>query len=313
METSAVLLEKPERLSLEMVGLKDPSQDEVIVRVLHSGISTGTEKLLWSGAMPPFPGLGYPLVPGYEAVGEILECPKGASLKVGDLVFVPGSNGFVDAKGLFGGSARHLVTSVKRVTKINSQIGEKGVLYALAATARHALTGPDAKFPDLIIGHGALGRLLARITIIAGGKPPTVWEIDEKRAVGAFGYEVVHPNDDEKNNYTSVFDASGRSDLLDDWIGHCAAGAEIVLAGFYADRINFAFPQAFMKEIKIRISAEWKQADMRAVNSMVDEGHLSLDGLITNRAAAEDAAGAYRTAFEDESCSKMVLDWGNLQ
>ena len=53
-------------------------------------------------------------------------------------------------------------------------------------------------------------------------KPPTVWEIDEKRAVGAFGYEVVHPNDDEKNNYTSVFDASGRSDLLDDWIGHCA-------------------------------------------------------------------------------------------
>ena len=313
METSAVLLEKPERLSLEMVGLKDPGQDEVVVRVLHSGISTGTEKLLWSGAMPPFPGLGYPLVPGYEAVGEILEAPKGASLKVGDLVFVPGSNGFVDAKGLFGGSARHLITSVKRVTKINSQIGEKGVLYALAATARHALTGPDAKFPDLIIGHGALGRLLARITIIAGGKPPTVWEIDEKRAVGAFGYEVVHPNDDEKNNYTSVFDASGRSDLLDDWIGHCAAGAEIVLAGFYADRINFAFPQAFMKEIKIRISAEWKQADMRAVNSMVDEGHLSLDGLITNRAAAEDAAWAYRTAFEDVSCSKMVLNWGNLQ
>ena len=42
METSAVLLEKPERLSLEMVRLKDPSQDEVVVRVLHSGISTGT-------------------------------------------------------------------------------------------------------------------------------------------------------------------------------------------------------------------------------------------------------------------------------
>ena len=29
-----------------------------------SGISTGTERLLWSGRMPPFPGLGYPLVPG---------------------------------------------------------------------------------------------------------------------------------------------------------------------------------------------------------------------------------------------------------
>jgi len=313
MQTSAVLLEKPESLSLEMVGLKDPGHDEVVVRVLHSGISTGTEKLLWSGAMPPFPGLGYPLVPGYDAVGEVIEAPKGASVKVGDLVFVPGSNGFVDAKGLFGGSARHLVTPVKRITKINSEIGEKGVLYALAATARHALTGPDAKFPDLIIGHGALGRLLARITIIAGGKPPTVWEIDKKRVSGASGYEVMHPDNDTRKDYSCVYDASGRSDLLDDWIGHCAVGAEIVLAGFYADRINFAFPQAFMKEIKLRISAEWKQADMRAVNSMVDEGHLSLDELITNRAHAENAAWAYRKAFEDESCSKMVLDWGNLQ
>ena len=293
MQTSAVLLEKPESLSLELVGLKDPDHDEVVVRVLHSGISTGTEKLLWSGAMPPFPGLGYPLVPGYEAVGEVIEAPKGASVKVGDLVFVPGSNGFVDAKGLFGGSARHLVTPVKRITKINSEIGEKGVLYALAATARHALTGPDAKFPDLIIGHGALGRLLARITIIAGGKPPTVWEIDKKRVSGASGYEVMHPDNDTRKDYSCVYDASGRSDLLDDWIGHCAVGAEIVLAGFYADRINFAFPQAFMKEIKLRISAEWKQADMRAVNSMVDEGHLSLDELITNRAHAENACLLY--------------------
>ena len=68
MQTSAVLLEKPESLSLELVGLKDPDHDEVVVRVLHSGISTGTEKLLWSGAMPPFPGLGYPLVPGCRQI-----------------------------------------------------------------------------------------------------------------------------------------------------------------------------------------------------------------------------------------------------
>ena len=43
MQTSAVLLEKPESLSLELVELKDPGQDEVVVRVVHSGISTGTE------------------------------------------------------------------------------------------------------------------------------------------------------------------------------------------------------------------------------------------------------------------------------
>lgn len=30
---------------------------------------SGTERLVWDGAMPPFPGLGYPLVPGHGMAG----------------------------------------------------------------------------------------------------------------------------------------------------------------------------------------------------------------------------------------------------
>ena len=36
---------------------------------------------------------------------------------------------------------------------------------------------------------------------------------------------------------------------------------------------------------------------------------LSLDGLITHHAAADEADRAYRTAFGDAGCLKMVLDW----
>ena len=76
MHASAVLIEGAKKLSLAEIGLKDPEAGDVVVRVQHSGISTGTEKLLWSGAMPPFPGLAYPLVPGYEAVGEVVDVKK---------------------------------------------------------------------------------------------------------------------------------------------------------------------------------------------------------------------------------------------
>ena len=118
METSAVLLEGAKQLSIQSVGLKEPTDGDVVVQVSHSGISTGTENLLWSGTMPPFPGMGYPLVPGYEAVGEVIHAEKGAALSPGDYVFVPGSNGFKDALGLFGGSARLLVTPCDRTIKI---------------------------------------------------------------------------------------------------------------------------------------------------------------------------------------------------
>jgi 3-hydroxyethyl bacteriochlorophyllide a dehydrogenase len=198
MHASAVLIEGAKKLSLAEIGLKDPEAGDVVVRVQHSGISTGTEKLLWSGAMPPFPGLAYPLVPGYEAVGEVVDATAGTGHKVGDFVFVPGSSGFREAKGLFGGSASYLVTSADRVRKINPALGDSGTLFALAATARHALAGFDARLPELIIGHGVLGRLLARLTVIAGGKPPTVWEVDENRMAGAQGYQVIHPDQDTK-------------------------------------------------------------------------------------------------------------------
>ena len=313
MHTSAVILEGPKKLALRDIGLKDPTDGDVVVRVDFSGISTGTEKLLWSGSMPPFPGLGYPLVPGYEAVGEVVDAPKGSGHKVGDFVFVPGSNSFVDAKGLFGGSAGTLVTQAHRVAKIDRALADQGTLFALAATARHALAGMDARLPELIIGHGVLGRLLARLTCLAGGPPPTVWEINPDRMHGAQGYRVTPPELDEKRDYTSIYDASGATDLMDQWIQRCGRGAEIVLAGFYADRINFAFPFAFMREIKLRVAAEWHASDMTAITALVGEGLLSLDGLITHHAPAHDAAQAYVDAFENSNCCKMVLDWRTLQ
>ena len=44
MQTSAVLLEKPESLSLELVELKDPGQDEVVVRLSLIHISEPTRR-----------------------------------------------------------------------------------------------------------------------------------------------------------------------------------------------------------------------------------------------------------------------------
>ena len=71
MDTLAVVLEGPERLALARLSLCEVAPEDVVVDIEWSGISTGTERLLWSGRMPPFPGMGYPLVPGYESVGRI--------------------------------------------------------------------------------------------------------------------------------------------------------------------------------------------------------------------------------------------------
>ena len=309
MQTHAVLLNGPRDLSVECLDLTDPSAGDLVVEIAHSGISTGTEKLFWSGQMPPFPGMGYPLVPGYEAAGEVVEAGVDTGYRVGDHVFVPGASCYRDAFGLFGGAARRIVTSADRVTRIDAGLGAEGALLALAATARHAMAGLDKAVPDLIVGHGVLGRLLARLTIAAGAPAPTVWEVNADRRTGAEGYQVISPEDDTRRDYGSVYDASGNGALLNELVTRIRKGGEIVLAGFYTDPLSFAFPPAFMKEARFRIAAEWARDDLIATRSLVESGALSLAGLITHQATAADAPSAYRTAFDDPACLKMILNW----
>lgn len=309
METRAVFLNGPEDLHLDTLALKAPGAGDIVVEIAHSGISTGTEKLFWNGTMPPFPGMGYPLVPGYEAAGEVVEAAPGTGYRPGDHVFVPGADCFDGAFGLFGGAASRLVTSAARVTRIDSQMGPEGALLALAATARHAMAGLDRAVPDLIVGHGVFGRLLARLTLAAGAPAPTVWETEPGRRSGARGYEVIDPADDPRRDYRTIYDASGNAAILNDLIGRIQKGGEIVLAGFYPEALSFAFPPAFMKEARLRVAAEWAREDLAAVSSLIDQGALSLGGLITHQAPAVEAPSAYRTAFGDPDCLKMILNW----
>jgi 3-hydroxyethyl bacteriochlorophyllide a dehydrogenase len=308
LHTTAVVVEEPERLVVSRLDLTPPEPGDVVVDVEWSGISTGTERLIYSGRMPHFPGMGYPLVPGYESVGRVVETTPGSGLELGDRVFVPGARCFGEVRGLFGGAASRLVVPARRVTRIDDSLGETGVLLALAATAYHAIAPTGAEKPDLIVGHGTLGRLLARLAVTLGGTP-TVWETNPDRRDGAEGYQVIHPDTDDRRDYRAIYDVSGDAGLLDTLIGRLAYGGEIVLAGFYSDRPSFAFPAAFIKEARIRIAAEWQGADLSAVRDLAEAGSLSLDGLITHRQTADAADAAYRTAFGDPACLKMILDW----
>ena len=308
MSTLAVVIERPEQLSLSRLALTPATEEDVTVDIEWSGISTGTERLLWSGRMPSFPGMGYPLVPGYESVGRVVAAGARSGGRIGERVFVPGAKCFGDVRGLFGGAAARVVLPGARTIGFDEQLGEQGVLLALAATAYHAHSVAGVQQPDLIVGHGVLGRMIARLAVVAGAAP-VVWETNAARRTGAVGYSVIDPADDDRRDYRCICDVSGDGSLLDSLIVRLAPGGEVVLAGFYDAPLSFVFPPAFMREARIRIAAQWQPRDLIAVKDLAGCGRLSLDGLITHRHAAAQADQAYRTAFGDPACLKMILDW----
>ncbi len=313
MKSPAIVFQQPCSLSVQTLEMHAPLAGDLEIAVQFSGISTGTERLLWDGSMPAFPGMGYPLVPGYETVGTITKIHGDSTLQVGDTVFVPGAKCFDGVHNLFGGAAAHLRVQQDRVVQVAPELGANAALLALAATAYHSValggTRDPCAPPELIIGHGVMGRLLARLTVAAGLPAPTVWDTTAARRNGGEGYQVIHPDEDQRRDYAAIYDVSGDASVLDRVIPRLKAGGEVVLAGFYKERIAFNYAPAFMREAQIRVAAEWKRADLLAVTELVSSGRLSLDGLITHTQTPGRASQAYEVAFGDAECLKMVLDW----
>lgn len=309
MDATAIVFDQPGMLSVKRLELAAPQEADVVVETLLSGVSTGTEKMLFDGSMPGFPGLGYPLVPGYESVARVVEAGPMSGRSVGDLVFVPGASCFKAAAGLFGATAARLVVPGPRTIRIDRHLKDDAVLLALAATAHRAVKRAGRPV-DRVIGHGVLGRLIARISIALGAPPPDVLETSSRRQKGADGYDVIDPAaSGDLPACACIIDASGDGAALDGAVHALSRGGTLVLAGFYGARVGFPFPPAFMREISVLLSAEFKPDDIEAVLHLVRAGRLSLKGLVTHHARPEEAATAYRTAFGDPDCLKMVIDW----
>ena len=123
------------------------------------------------------------------------------------------------------------------------------------------------------------------------------------------GYEVIDSVDDPRSDYYAICDVSGDGSLLNDFIQRMRPGGSIVLAGFYDQPLSFNFAPAFIRESCIKIAAQWQTSDLDAVQALIKDSKLSLSGLISHRSSASAAAPAYRQAFGDADCLKMVIDW----
>ena len=246
-------------------------------------------------------------------LGTVGRAGESATVPVGASVFVPGSYSFQGVRHIFGGAGSRLIVPHDRVVQVAPELGAKSVLLALDATCHHAVSFGGARQPmtppDPIVGHGVMGRLLARITLALGMPAPTVWETQPLRRDGATGYGVIHPDEDPRKNYAAIVDISGDGTVLNGLISRLAPGGELILAGFYKQDLSFAFAPAFMREAHLRIAAQWKKQDLLDVTALVERGALSLNGLITHTMNPGRAFAAYGVAFGDPQCLKMMMDW----
>ncbi len=217
METIAVVLKQPEQIELNRLALTAPTADDVVVDVDWSGVSTGTERLLWSGRMPPFPGHGL---------------SAGARLRVGrpcrrrgirDRTASPASACSCPARDVSArcaacsaASASRLVVPAKRVVPIDRHArrtrhpaGAGRDCLSRHRRARRIAAGSASSATACSAGCSRGSR--SRSGTIRRSSGRTI----RRARGGALGYDVLDPEHDPRRDYRSIYDVSGDAGLLD--------------------------------------------------------------------------------------------------
>ena len=213
---------------------------EVLVRALYSGISRGTEALVYRGEVPAsqrdvmrapfqegdFPG---PVKYGYSSVGEVLEAPDRWSALVGRAVFC-----LYPHQDLYAVPGDAVVA-----LPVGVPIG-RGVLTANLETALNAVWdgGPSAGDRIVVIGAGVVGILVAWLCQQLPGARVTIVDPDPSRADTAreLGLELaeVPPADGDAD---LVVHASGTAEGLSAALAAAAVEATVLELSWYGARV----------------------------------------------------------------------------
>ncbi|MGY1739520.1 MULTISPECIES: zinc-dependent alcohol dehydrogenase [unclassified Blastococcus] len=242
----AFWLREPGAGEIRTVRLPEPGPDDVVVRTLHSGISRGTETLVFRGEVPegqraamraPFQDgdLPGPVAYGYLNVGVVEHGPAGL---LGRTVFC-----------LYPHQTAYVVPAAAVVPVPEGVPPRRAVLAGTVETAVNALWDAPPLLGDrvTVVGAGMVGCCVARLLARFPGADVELVDVDPGRAAVAarLGVRLVAP-EDAAGGRDLVVHASATGAGLQSALGLLRAEGTVLELSWYGDRqVTVALGGAF--------------------------------------------------------------------
>lgn len=309
--------------------------DEVRVRTEVSGLSHGTEMLVYRGQVSPELGLDlptlrgsfqFPIKYGYASVGRVVETGRNVEhLEVGELVFVHHPH------------QTEYVVPASMLIPLPHELGpETGVLYANTETAVNVLLDAHPRFGEylVIFGMGVVGLLVTQLAKRAGAaRVIAVDPAPQRRALARrIGADVVLSPDKELPEIVRsmtrgqgadiVIEASGSPAALAQAIDCVVPEGTVVVCSWYGTKpvtlpLGGTFHRGRIRLMSSQVgsidpclSARWSRS-RRAAWTLELLSQLQLHELVTHRIPFARAAEAYTLvdSHADETV-QVILTYG---
>lgn len=194
-EARALWLCEPGRAEIRPVALRDPGAGEVFVRTLHSGISKGTESVVFRGAVP---ASQYDAMRAPFQEGEFPAPVKYGYLNVGVVEDGPANLRDRTVFCLYPHQTAYVVPEAAVAVVPEGVPAARAVLAGTVETAVNALWDAAPLVGDRIavVGAGMVGCCVARLLARIPGTQVTLVDVDRGRAevASALGADFATPD-----------------------------------------------------------------------------------------------------------------------
>jgi 2-desacetyl-2-hydroxyethyl bacteriochlorophyllide A dehydrogenase len=330
----AVWFGGPQQVEIRQEPVVPVGPDDVRVRSLVSGVSAGSELLVYRGdaprdLVPDLPTVsgdfGFPIKFAYASVGRVIEVGSHVTrLAVDDLVFVHHPH-----------QTEYVVPADAPILLPEGLPPEVGVFAANLETAVTVVLDAHPRLGEAVFvcGQGVVGLLITMLLQRAGASPIVTADIHERRraASAAAGADHALPVDVElveavleltdQRGVDVAVEASGNPAALQACIDAAAFAGTVVVASWYGTRdvsldLGGRFHRRRIRIVSSQVSTldpalapRWDR-DRRSslVSGLLEE--LPLQQLITHRFPLKQAAAAYELLDSGAGeCLQVVLDY----
>jgi 2-desacetyl-2-hydroxyethyl bacteriochlorophyllide A dehydrogenase len=323
MQARAVTLVGPSRVELQTLELAAPSAGEALVRVETSGLSAGTERLVFLGrlegdepldtALAGLDGaLRYPLRYGYCAVGVVERLGPGTDPQwLGRRVFA------------FAPHQSHVVVPVSALVALPPGVSaDAATMLANVETAVSLVMDGAPLLGEAcgVVGLGVVGQLVASLLArVALGPVLALDPRADRRGALAAGIEALA--EPRRDACDVVFEVSGKHAGLASAFELARADGRVIVGSWYGaeaqplalgtrihrarqtvrfsqvSRLDASLTGRFDKTRRMGIAVDWLEK-------------LALDRLVTHRVPAERAPEAFQLLVAPPAgCLQIVLRW----
>jgi 2-desacetyl-2-hydroxyethyl bacteriochlorophyllide A dehydrogenase len=325
--SKCIVFEAPFEVAFAEIDVPAPGPGRVVTRTLFTGVSTGTETRVLRGAEVD----QFPLIPGYENVGEVVEVGPGVSLVPGQLVFHGGSDFTGRYARCWGAQAGVALIEAANAIPLPAGLDPVKALYAMVGgIALHGVNRARVTTADTVavVGLGLIGSLAAQAARARGARVIAIdREQDRLATAKAAGFEVLDAGGDGLEAQVRALcgggvdvaiDATGVASAVEQtarlvrsmpWNPPYPASSRVVLLGSYTEPVAFSYhPTLFDNEPDILPSRYTTRQEMEEMLQLLASGGVDPSLLPARVLPFGEAPGAYRDLL-DRKQMRVVFDW----